>query len=63
MENSDSKSTYWNKFFAGFAIVTILSGIYLIIQKDYLIGISGSITGFFLLYMQNVKPTKEKNNE
>jgi len=46
-----SKDSNWSKFFLGFAVVTVLSGIYLIFQKDYFIGISGAITGAFLLYM------------
>ena len=60
MENTD---TVWGKLFIGFGILTVISGIYLIFQKDYLIGISGSITGFFLIYLQNMKKTKDKNSE
>ena len=51
----------WDKFFFGFAIVTIISGIYLIFQKDYVSGIAGSITGFFLIYLQKMNKAKEQN--
>jgi len=54
--------TGWDKFFFVFFVLTIISGIYLIFQKDYLAGISGSITGFFLIYIQKMNKTKEKNS-
>jgi len=56
-------NTGWDKFFFGFAVLTVISGIYLIFQKDYVIGVSGSITGLFLIYLQKMNATKEKNNE
>jgi hypothetical protein len=56
MQNSN-----WDKFFFGFAIVTIISGIYLISQKEYVTGISGSITGAFLIYLQRMNKSKEEN--
>ena len=43
------------KVFLGFAILTIISGIYLIYMQDYLIGISGSIVGVFLVYLNRQK--------
>jgi len=46
-----TENSIWDKFFFGFAIVTILSGIYLIFEKDYVSGIGGAITGCFLLYL------------
>ena len=49
------RKTNWDKFFLAFAILAVISGIYLIVQKDYLIGISGSITGLFLIYLQTQK--------
>jgi len=54
-------NTNWDKFFFGFFIVTIISGIYLIFQKDYLIGISGAITGLFLIYMQKMNKVNKEN--
>lgn len=39
-----------NKLFLGIGIITIISGILLIIQEDYLIGISGSFVGLWLAY-------------
>ncbi len=47
--------TAWDKFFFGFFILTIVAGIYLITQKDYLVGIGGTITGIFLIYLQNAR--------
>lgn len=61
MENT--KNTYQHKFFIGFAIITVVSGIYLITQGDYVIGIGGSITGLFLLYMQNTNNTENKESD
>jgi len=49
--NNDSK---WDKFFFGFFVVTVLSGLYLIYAKDYLAGISGTIVGLFLIYQQRL---------
>jgi hypothetical protein len=54
--------TGWDKFFFGFFVLTVICGIYLIIQKDYLSGISGAITGLFLIYLQRMNKAK-KNNE
>jgi len=54
--------TDWAKLFLGFGIVTIISGIYLILQKDYVIGISGSFVGV-LLVIQNMMKTKDNNSE
>jgi predicted membrane protein len=56
-------NTGWDKVFFGFFILTVISGIYLISQEKYLAGISGSITGLFLIYLQKMNKTKEKNNE
>lgn len=55
------KYSTWDKFFLGFFILAVFSGIYLIFQKDYVSGISGSITGLFLIYLQmnNAKSKKE----
>jgi len=44
----------WNKVFIGFGVLTLISGILLIYEKDYLIGVSGSVVGIFLIYL-NVK--------
>ena len=60
MENSKAD---WSKFFFGLAIVTILSGIYLIFIQDYVAGIGGSITGLFLIYLQKMNVTKEESGK
>ena len=51
-----------NKIFLGFGILTILSGLSLIAQGNYLIGISGSIVGVWL-FLENWKKIKGKNKE
>ena len=48
------------KLFLGLGIVTVISGIVLILQKQYLIGVSGSIVGIGLV-LQNVKKIKNKD--
>lgn len=48
------KKTNLDKFFISFAILTVISGIYLIIQGDYITGFFGSMTGLFLIYLQQV---------
>lgn len=53
-----SKNTYWSNFFFGFAIVTVLSGIYLIVEKHIIIGISGIFTGLFLFFFTKKNNTK-----
>ena len=50
------------KFFLGFGIIALISGIYLIIQQDYVIGISGSIVGAGLA-LQNMKAIRNRNSE
>ncbi len=59
MENTNTTS---DKIFLGFGILTILSGLYLIVQEDYLIGISGSVVGVWL-FLQNWKKIKDKHSE
>ena len=56
-------NTGWDNFFFGFFVLAVICGIYLIFQKDYVSGISGSITGLFLIYLQKKNKTKEKNIE
>jgi len=56
------KNTRWDNFFLGFFIVTVISGIYLIFQKDYVVGIGGTITGVFLIYLQRVNKTNVDKN-
>ena len=53
-----------NKLFIAFAVITIISGIILVIQKDYVSGIAGAIVGLFILYL-NLKAIKDekKNTE
>jgi cell division protein FtsW (lipid II flippase) len=53
----------WDKFFFGFFVLTVICGLYLIFQKDYVSGISGSITGLFLIYLQKMNKTKEKDSK
>ena len=52
----------WDKFFIGFGIVTIVSGILLIVQKDYLMGLSGTVVGIWLT-LTNMKKIQEKKSE
>lgn len=59
MANTNSK---WDKFFFVFFVAAVISGIYLIIQGDYLMGVSGTITGLFLIYQQRMNKAKQKNN-
>lgn len=51
-------NTSTGKLFLAFGILTVISGIYLIFQKDYVIGISGSIVGAMIVY-QNMKKNTE----
>ena len=57
-----NKSTLWVKVWIGFGIITVLSGIYLVTQADYVIGISGSIVGIWLIAM-NAKHLKSTEQE
>lgn len=50
------------KLFIVLGIITVISGIALMLQKQYLIGTSGSIVGVGLV-LQNWKKIKEKNSE
>ena len=43
----------WIRFFFGFGILAVISGIYLTVQGDYVGGISGSIVGAFIVW-QNI---------
>ncbi|MEO0340260.1 MAG: hypothetical protein AAF242_13745 [Bacteroidota bacterium] len=56
-----NKEKFWSRFFIGFAVVATLCGIYMITQGDYFIGIAGTITGLFLIYLQNVKPIEKQD--
>ena len=57
-----SKGNLWVKIWIGFGVITILSGIYLAVQGDYLIGISGSAVGVWLIAM-NAKHLKSGDTE
>ncbi|MEO1261388.1 MAG: hypothetical protein AAFZ15_21465 [Bacteroidota bacterium] len=59
MENVKKGS---EKIFIGFGIITIISGIALIFQKQLLIGIAGSVVGIWLVW-QNWKQLKEKKSK
>ena len=52
------KQAIWEKIFLGFGVVTVMSGIYLVIQKDHVIGISGTMVGALLVY-QNLRSLRE----
>jgi len=58
MENTNTRS---EKLFIGFGILTVVSGILLVLENNYLIGISGSIVGAGLIFL-NMKKLKEKNS-
>lgn len=47
----------WEKLFLGVGIITVVSGIFLIVEGNYLIGTSGSIVGIWLVF-QNIKQLK-----
>ncbi len=51
-----------NKIFLGIGIITIISGILLVIQNQPFIGIPGAIVGVWLV-ISNWKQLKSKNNE
>jgi hypothetical protein len=57
-----NKDTLWVKIWIGFGVITVLSGIYLAVQGDYLIGISGSLVGVWLIVM-NAKHLKSADKE
>jgi len=59
MGNTNTRA---EKLFLGFGILTVISGILLILQKNYIIGVSGSIVGIGLV-LQNLKQIKDKNIE
>ena len=48
------KTSNWNKFFLGFGILTIISGLFLIVEKDYVSGISGTVVGIWLIAMNYI---------
>jgi hypothetical protein len=56
------KDSVWVKVWIGFGVITILSGIYLAIQGDYVIGICGSAVGVWLIAM-NMKNLKSTESE
>jgi hypothetical protein len=57
-----NKGILWVRIWIGFGFITILSGIYLAVQGDYLIGISGSLVGVWLIAM-NVKHLNSSDKE
>jgi hypothetical protein len=56
MKNNISKE---NKLFLAFGVITILSGLYLLFQGNYLIGASGTCVGFLIVYQNTIANTKE----
>ena len=57
----ETNNTNWHKLYLAFGIITILSGIYLVFQKQYAIGIPGAIIGNWLT-LDNLKKIKAENN-
>ena len=51
-----------NKLSLGFGIITMLSGVYFIVQEQYLEGICGASVGAWLVYL-NIKQIKGKKEE
>lgn len=54
------KNKNLSKLFIGFGIVTVASGIYLIIRGDYVSGISGAIVGVGLIFTDKIN-AKQQN--
>jgi len=50
------------KLFLGIGIITVLSGILLIFEENYVVGVSGSIVGLGLV-IQNIKRLREKKEK
>lgn len=59
MENTNTNA---EKLWIGFGIITIISGVILAFQSQYIIGIPGSIVGVWLV-LQNMKQIKNKNSK
>lgn len=53
----EKSKTTWNKLFLGVGVIAVMSGIFLIVEGDYLIGTSGSIVGAWLVF-ENIKKLK-----
>lgn len=47
----------WDKVFLGMGVIAVMSGIFLIVEGNYLIGTSGSIVGAWFVF-QNIKKVK-----
>lgn len=58
MENAKKRV---HKLWIGFGIITVISGILLAIEGNYVSGVGGTIIGFWLI-LQNLKPIREKQN-
>ena len=58
----EKSNTVWDYIFLGFGIITIISGAFLVLDYQYLIGISGSIVGVWL-FLTNMKAIKGKNSK
>lgn len=54
----ESKSNNSKKLWIVFGAVTIISGIILMIQQNYLIGVPGTVVGVWL-FAQNVKDLRK----
>jgi NADH:ubiquinone oxidoreductase subunit 6 (subunit J) len=54
---NNKKKNIENNFFLGFGIVVVISGIFLIVQKDLVSGIGGTLVGALLIF-QNLRQNK-----
>lgn len=52
----------FEKSFIVLGVITVLSGIFLIFEENYVVGVSGSIVGLGLVF-QNIKQLREKKDE
>lgn len=50
------------KLFLGLGVITVLSGILLIFEENYIVGVSGTIVGLGLVF-QNLKQLREKKDK
>lgn len=50
------------KLFLGLGVITVLSGILLIFEENYIVGFSGAIVGLGLVF-QNIKQLREKKDK
>ncbi len=56
------KDLIWSRVFFGFGILTVISGVFLIYEQDYLIGFSGSAVGL-MITSQNFNKIKSNDSD